>query len=307
MTRRNMTIATRESQLALWQTTFVRERLEAAHPGITVTILGMTTEGDQTLDQSLAKIGGKGLFVKELEKALIEGRADIAVHSVKDLPMEFPANLGLAAVLERESPHDVLAGHGFSDLSDLPLNARVGTSSLRRQAQLLALRPDLNINFVRGNVNTRLRKLDSGEYDAIVLAEAGLKRLNLAERVRYRLTAEECLPAAGQGVVGIECRLDDEEVIQLLQPLNDEGAMYAVSAERAVTHRLNGSCSVPIAAYAEISAQQLRLRALVAEPDGSVLLRTEQQGDRVNAADIGREAAEALLSQGAADILERCR
>lgn len=307
MSRRNITIATRESQLALWQTTYVRERLEAAHPGIAVTILGMTTEGDQTLDQSLAKIGGKGLFVKELEKALIDGRADIAVHSVKDLPMEFPANLGLAAVLERESPNDVLAGHGFTDLSDLPLNARVGTSSLRRQAQLLALRPDLSISFVRGNVNTRLRKLDGGEYDAIVLAEAGLKRLNLAERIRYRLMAEECLPAAGQGVVGVECRLDDEEVIRLLQPLNDEYAMYSVSAERAVTHRLNGSCSVPIAAFAEISDQQLRLRALVAEPDGTIVLRTEQQGVMVNAADIGREAAEDLLSQGAADILERCQ
>ncbi|QDD90789.1 hydroxymethylbilane synthase [Pseudomonas oryzihabitans] len=301
---REIRIATRQSALALWQADYVKARLEAAHPGLRVSLLPMTSRGDKLLDAPLAKIGGKGLFVKELENALLDGSADIAVHSMKDVPMEFPQGLGLYAICEREDPRDAFVSNRYARLADLPQGSVVGTSSLRRQAQLLALRPDLQIRFLRGNVNTRLAKLDADEYDAIILAAAGLIRLGFAGRIRESLTVEDSLPAGGQGAVGIECRTDDAEVHALLEPLHHVDTERRVAAERALNRRLNGGCQVPIASYAVQEGELLWLRGLVGQPDGGLLLRAEARGPLNDPAGLGVAVAEALLGQGAQAILD---
>ncbi|KAB0547285.1 hydroxymethylbilane synthase [Pseudomonas argentinensis] len=301
---REIRIATRKSALALWQAEHVKARLEHAHPGLQVSLVPMVSRGDKLLDAPLAKIGGKGLFVKELETALLEDQADIAVHSMKDVPMDFPQGLGLFCICEREDPRDAFVSNTYESLDALPAGSVVGTSSLRRQAQLLARRPDLKIHFLRGNVNTRLAKLDAGEYDAIILAAAGLIRLGFEDRIRDSIGVEHSLPAGGQGAVGIECRVGDAQLQQLLAPLNHAETALRVTAERAMNKRLNGGCQVPIACYAILEGEQLWLRGLVGEPDGSRLLRAEQRGAAQDAERLGIEVAEALLAQGAGDILK---
>jgi hydroxymethylbilane synthase len=304
MSLRPIRIATRKSALALWQAEFVKAALEQAHPGIQVSLVPMVSRGDKLLDAPLAKIGGKGLFVKELETALLENEADIAVHSMKDVPMDFPEGLGLFCICEREDPRDAFVSNTFASLDSLPTGSVVGTSSLRRQAQLLARRPDLKINFLRGNVNTRLAKLDAGEYDAIILAAAGLIRLGFAERIRSSLSTEDSLPAGGQGAVGIECRSADTDIHALLAPLHHQATAVRVTAERALNKHLNGGCQVPIACYAVLEGEQLWLRGLVGQPDGGRLLRAEQRAPASSAEILGVQVAEALLQQGAAEILQ---
>ena len=301
---REIRIATRKSALALWQAEHVKSRLEQAHPGLIVSLVPMVSRGDKLLDAPLAKIGGKGLFVKELETALLENQADIAVHSMKDVPMDFPEGLGLYCICEREDARDAFVSNTFESLDALPAGSVVGTSSLRRQAQLLARRPDLKIQFLRGNVNTRLAKLDAGEYDAIILAAAGLIRLGFEARIRSFISAEDSLPAGGQGAVGIECRSDDAELQALLAPLHHRDTADRVVAERALNKRLNGGCQVPIACYALLEGEQLWLRGLVGQPDGSALLRAEARAPRHEAERLGVEVAEALLEQGAGAILQ---
>ncbi|HBW10246.1 MULTISPECIES: hydroxymethylbilane synthase [Stutzerimonas stutzeri subgroup] len=301
---REIRIATRKSALALWQAEYVKARLEASHPGLKVSLVPMVSRGDKLLDAPLAKIGGKGLFVKELETALMENEADIAVHSMKDVPMEFPEGLGLYCICEREDPRDAFVSNHFDDLDALPPGSVVGTSSLRRQAQLLARRPDLKIQFLRGNVNTRLAKLDAGEYDAIILAAAGLIRLGFGERIRSSISVDESLPAGGQGAVGIECRTTDSELHALLECLNHAPTAIRVVAERALNKRLNGGCQVPIACYAVLEGDQLWLRGLVGQPDGTVLLRAEGRAPAADAEALGVQVAEALLDQGAEHILQ---
>ncbi|MWV10574.1 hydroxymethylbilane synthase [Pseudomonas sp. R-28-1W-6] len=301
---REIRIATRKSALALWQAEYVKARLEQAHPGLRVSLVPMVSRGDKLLDAPLAKIGGKGLFVKELETALLENEADIAVHSMKDVPMDFPAGLGLFCICEREDPRDAFVSNRFASLDALPPGSVVGTSSLRRQAQLLARRPDLKIQFLRGNVNTRLAKLDAGEYDAIILAAAGLIRLGFAARIRSSISAEDSLPAGGQGAVGIECRSADSDVQALLAPLHHVDSADRVTAERALNKHLNGGCQVPIACYALLEGDQLWLRGLVGQPDGGQLLRAEARAPRAQAELLGVQVAEQLLAQGAAEILK---
>ncbi len=301
---REIRIATRKSALALWQAEYVKARLEASHSGLKVSLVPMVSRGDKLLDAPLAKIGGKGLFVKELETALLENEADIAVHSMKDVPMEFPEGLGLYCICEREDPRDALVSNRFDSLDALPPGSVVGTSSLRRQAQLLARRPDLKIQFLRGNVNTRLAKLDAGEYDAIILAAAGLIRLGFGERIRSSIGVDESLPAGGQGAVGIECRTGDSEVHALLACLNHAPTATRVVAERALNKRLNGGCQVPIACYAVLEGEQLWLRGLVGQPDGTLLLRAEGRAPAAEAEALGVQVAEELLDQGAEQILK---
>lgn len=303
MSTRHIRIATRKSALALWQAEHVKARLEQAHPGIKVSLVPMVSRGDQLLDSPLAKIGGKGLFVKELESALLNDEADIAVHSMKDVPMEFPEGLGLYCICEREDPRDAFVSNNYASLDELPQGSVVGTSSLRRQAQLLNLRPDLEIRFLRGNVNTRLAKLDAGEYDAIILAAAGLIRLGFNDRIRSSLSDVQSLPAGGQGAVGIECRTNDTELHQLLQPLHEQNSADRIVAERALNRHLNGGCQVPIACYAVLEDDQLWLRGLVGQPDGSVLLRAEARAPRADAEALGISVAKDLLAQGAGEIL----
>lgn len=296
-------IATRKSTLALWQAEYVKQQLELHHPDIQVELVKMTSQGDRILDAPLAKIGGKGLFVKELENALLEGRADIAVHSMKDVPMEFPAGLGLGVICPREDPRDAFVSNHFTSLDELPPGAIVGTSSLRRQCQLLAARPDLTINFLRGNVNTRLGKLDDGQYNAIILAAAGLIRLEMADRIKAYLDTKISLPAAGQGAVGIELRVDDEVTRQLIAPLHDEETAITVGAERAMNKRLNGGCQVPIGGFAELKDDQLFLRGLVGSPGGQTIYRSEVQCAAHEYESAGIQVAESLLEQGADRIL----
>ncbi len=300
-----LTIATRESPLALWQAEFVQSALRAGHTGLEVELLGMTSRGDQLIDVPLTKVGGKGLFVKELETALLDGSADIAVHSMKDVPMEFPEGLRLGVICRREDPRDAFVSNNFNTMDELPAGSVVGTSSLRRECQLRARRPDLQVKFLRGNVNTRLRKLDEGQYDAIILASAGLIRLGMGERIRQPIATTDSLPAAGQGAVGIELRCDDDEVFAQLQLLHHEPTSRCVLAERALNQRLQGGCQVPIAAFAELddSGENLYLRALVGKPDGSLLLRAEARAPSSEAEALGIAVAEDLLSQGAAAIL----
>ena len=299
----DIVIATRESPLALWQAYYVRDALQAAHPGIEVELLGMTSRGDQILDVPLAKVGGKGLFVKELETALLDERAHIAVHSMKDVPMEFPEGLELGVICEREEPADAFVSNRYENLGALPAGAVVGTSSLRRECQLRERRPDLEVKFLRGNVNTRLRKLDEGEYDAIILACAGLLRLDMAERIRSAIPVTDSLPAGGQGAVGIELRASDARTRELLQPLHHGPTAERVRAERALNRRLEGGCEVPIAAYAVHEGDQLWLRGLVGRPDGSSTLRAEARGHRCEGEALGVRVADLLLEAGAADIL----
>jgi len=275
--------------------------------GITVELLPMTTKGDRIQDRSLAAIGGKGLFIKELETALEERRADMAVHSMKDVPGEIPKGLMIAAVLPRADARDALITRGPLRLEDLPRGARLGTSSLRRQAQLLAARPDLRIEALRGNVDTRLKRLDNGELDAIVLACAGLTRLGLESRIAARLDPKVSLPAVGQGVIGIECRTDDSESCEALSAVNDAATRTAVDAERAFAHRLGGSCQSPIAAYAQVERERISLTGLVAEPDGSRLLRDTISGSAANAQALGEQLAERVLAAGAGELLQRLR
>ncbi|AZD25224.1 MULTISPECIES: hydroxymethylbilane synthase [Pseudomonas] len=303
MSSREIRIATRKSALALWQAEHVKARLEAAHPGLIVTLVPMVSRGDKLLDSPLSKIGGKGLFVKELETALLENEADIAVHSMKDVPMDFPEGLGLFCICEREDPRDAFVSNTYSSLDELPAGSVVGTSSLRRQAQLLARRPDLQIRFLRGNVNTRLAKLDAGEYDAIILAAAGLIRLGFEDRISSSISVDDSLPAGGQGAVGIECRTADSEIHKLLAPLHHADTADRVTAERALNKHLNGGCQVPIACYAVLEGDQLWLRGLVGEPSGGVLLSAEARAPRSAAAALGVQVAEDLLAQGADDIL----
>jgi hydroxymethylbilane synthase len=300
-------IATRKSQLALWQANHVAMLLRQSHTGLEVELVPMVTQGDRILDRSLSSIGGKGLFIKELEVALEEQRADIAVHSMKDLPGDLPDGLIIAAVLERADARDALLSAKATRLDGLPGGARVGTSSLRRQAQLLAARPDLTIQALRGNVDTRLRRLDVGEMDAIVLACAGLTRLGLESRITARLDPRICLPAVAQGVIGIECRSADARILGLVSVLNHRPTRIAVDAERAFAHRLGGSCQSPIAAHARLEGQRLILDGLVAEPDGSRLLRDALSGSIDDPAAVGRQLAEQILAAGAGPLLERLR
>jgi hydroxymethylbilane synthase len=298
-------IATRESPLALWQAEHVRSALGIAYPELRVELLGMTSRGDQLLDVPLAKVGGKGLFVKELETALLDGSADIAVHSMKDVPMDFPTGLGLGVICEREDPSDAFVSNRYQTLDELPAGSVVGTSSLRRECQLRERRPDLKVKFLRGNVNTRLRKLDEGEYDAIILASAGLVRLGFSERIAQSMPFEYSLPAGGQGAVGIELRTADHDMRRLLQVLHHEPTAQRVTAERAMNQRLQGGCQVPIAGFAEHIAggARLRLRGLVGKPDGSVILRAESDAAVAQAQQLGEQVADQLLELGAAEIL----
>lgn len=300
-------IATRQSSLAMWQAEYVQAALRRAHPELEVVLLPMTTRGDQLLDSPLAKIGGKGLFIKELEVAMLEGRADIAVHSMKDVPMAFPDELELRVICEREDFRDAFVSNEYGAFVDLPEGATVGSSSLRRQSQLKALRPDLTISDLRGNVNTRLSKLDRGDYDAIILAVAGLKRLGMEDRIRESLDTTVCLPSGGQGAVGIECRRDDTHIHELIDVLQHQPSAITVTAERSMNKRLNGGCQVPIACLAEFTApdmKELWVRGLVAEVDGSRILRSEARGPASEAAVLGEQVADDLLAQGAGRILE---
>ncbi|WP_018868878.1 hydroxymethylbilane synthase [Thioalkalivibrio sp. ALgr3] len=297
-------IATRKSPLAMWQAEHVAERLRAAHPDRPVELVGMTTQGDRVLDSPLAKIGGKGLFVKELENALLEDRADIAVHSVKDVPMELPEGLALPVILDREDPLDAFVSNHYGHVDELPQGARVGSSSLRRQCQLRARRPDLEVHDLRGNVNTRLGKLDAGEYDAILLAAAGLKRLGFDARIRNCLEPEVSLPAVGQGAIAIECRDGDNEVEARIASLNDPDTSDRVRAERAFNRRLEGGCQVPLAAHAILESDGgLWLRGLVGAVDGSQLLQREVRGPRAEAEALGILLADELLELGAGELL----
>ena len=296
-------IATRKSPLALWQAEFVKAELEKNHPDLQVELVPMSTKGDKILDTPLAKIGGKGLFVKELEVAMLEGRADIAVHSMKDVPMEFPQGLELAVICEREDPLDAFVSNNYSRIDELPQGAIVGTSSLRRQCQLKAQRPDLDIRDLRGNLGTRLGKLDEGQYDAIILAAAGLIRLEMPHRIAQKIPADFILPAGGQGAVGIECRSDDEKTRSLLACLNHQETAYRVKAERAVNNQLQGGCQVPIGAFARIDEEQMTIDALVGAIDGSEIIQHQISGSVEHAEKLGVEIAEQLLADGADRIL----
>lgn len=297
-------IATRRSPLALWQAHYVKTQLEIHHPSLRVELLTMVTKGDILLDTPLAKIGGKGLFIKELEQALLDGHADIAVHSMKDIPAEFPQGLAIAAICQREDPRDAFVSNLYASIATLPHGATVGTSSLRRQCQLRAQRPDLVIETLRGNVGTRLSKLDEGHFDAIILAAAGLKRLDLAERITCFIEPEEMLPAAGQGAVGIECRITDVALCELLAPLNDTVTQAQVLCERAMSNKLQGGCQVPIGSFAVSCGDRLMLRALIGEPDGSKLLQVQLEGDITRAQELGEQAAALLQEKGAQAILD---
>lgn len=308
MSTRILRIATRESPLALWQARHVQARLEAAHPGLSVELVPMTTRGDQILDSPLSRIGGKGLFIKELEVAILEGRADIAVHSMKDVPMEFPEGLGLMAICEREDCRDAFISNRYASFAELPPGAVVGSSSLRRQCQLRERRPDLVLRDLRGNVGTRLGKLDAGDYDAIILASAGLLRLGMPERIREALAIDVALPACGQGAIGIEGRADDEATRKLLEPLHHRATALCVLAERAMNARLQGGCQVPIAALATLAgsgdSERLHLRGLVGSVDGSQVLRSEISGASSLGEELGVMLADDLLQQGARAILD---
>jgi hydroxymethylbilane synthase len=303
MTAETIRIATRKSPLALWQAEHVAAELQRHHPGLEVELVKMTTRGDKILDSPLAKVGGKGLFVKELEQGMLEGRADIAVHSMKDVPVEFPEGLHLAVVLDRAEHRDAFVSNTYETLEALPDGARVGTCSLRRQCQLLAWRDDLEIRDLRGNVNSRLAKLDAGDFDAIILAGAGLLRLGFGDRIRQLLAPEQSLPAIGQGAIGIECRAEDARVNALLAPLADPETSIRVAAERALNARLMGGCQVPIAGYAELDGDALWLRGLVGSPDGTELIRGERRGTAADAETLGTGLAEELLARGADRIL----
>ena len=302
---KTLKIATRQSPLALWQAEHIRARLNALYPDLTVELVKFVTQGDKILDTPLAKIGGKGLFVKELEAALLDGRADLAVHSMKDVPMHLPEGLTLAVICEREDPLDAFVSNHYMHFGELPLGAKVGTSSLRRKCQILQLRPDLEIVDLRGNVGTRLSKLDDGLYDAIILASAGLKRLGLADRIRHCLAPIMSLPAVGQGALGLECRSDDAELLKLIAPLQHEETSICVRAERAFNAYLEGGCQVPIAGYATLlNDDQLQIEGRVGSVDGQTLLKEQLVGEIANAEQLGEQLAQRLLAQGAGELLK---
>ncbi len=300
---KKLIIATRESQLALWQAHHIRDRLQTLHPGLTVELLGMTTLGDQILDSPLSRVGGKGLFVKELEQAMLADQAHLAVHSLKDVPMDLPEGFELTAIPPREDPRDALVSNRYKSLAALPQGARVGTSSLRRQSQLRARYPHLDVDTLRGNVNTRLRKLDEDQYDAIILASAGLKRLGFAERIAAILSPEESLPAAGQGALGIEIRSGQPEIAQLLAPLNDPVTAACVRAERAMSRLLQGGCQAPIGGYATAKNGRLHLRGFVADLEGVRVYRAEAEGEMADPDALGLRVGQALIDQGADQLL----
>lgn len=302
--KKTLKIATRQSPLALWQAEYIRDRLEQLHPQLQVELVTFVTQGDKILDTPLAKIGGKGLFVKELEAALMDGRADLAVHSMKDVPMQLPEGLALAVICEREDPFDAFVSNNYEKFEDLPQGAKLGTSSLRRKSQILKQRPDLEVIDLRGNVGTRLSKLDAGLYDAIILASAGLKRLGLNERIRHSLTAEVSLPAVGQGALGLECRSNDEEILALIMPLMHAETNACVRAERAFNAYLEGGCQVPIAGFATLENQTLSLEGRVGSADGQTLLRSNVQGAAEDAEKLGVQLAQNLLQQGAGELLK---
>ncbi|SFV76757.1 Porphobilinogen deaminase [hydrothermal vent metagenome] len=301
---KTLKIATRKSPLALWQAEHVKARLEALYPALTVELIKMTTKGDQILNSPLSKIGGKGLFIKELEVGMMEGVADIAVHSMKDVPYEIPPGFELGAILERENPFDAFVSNQYNTIEDLPQGAKVGTCSMRRIVQLKDKRPDLEILDLRGNVNTRLKKLDDGEFDAIILACAGLIRLKFEDRIKQEIPAIDSLPAVGQGAVGIEIRENDTEILDLIKPLIDEQTTYRVSSERAMNARLEGGCSVPIAGYATISGDQINLTGLVGNVESGVILKHQVTGHVSEAESLGVSLADTLIEMGAKDILK---
>jgi hydroxymethylbilane synthase len=301
---KTLKIATRKSPLALWQAEHVKARLEALYPALTVELIKMTTKGDQILNSPLSKIGGKGLFIKELEVGMMEGVADIAVHSMKDVPYEIPPGFELGAILERENPFDAFVSNQYNSIEDLPQGAKVGTCSMRRIVQLKDKRPDLEILDLRGNVNTRLKKLDNGEFDAIILACAGLIRLKFEDRIKQEIPAIDSLPAVGQGAVGIEIRENDTEILDLIKPLIDEQTTYRVSSERAMNARLEGGCSVPIAGYATISGDQINLTGLVGNVESGVILKHQVTGHVSEAESLGVSLADTLIEMGAKDILK---
>jgi hydroxymethylbilane synthase len=303
----SLVIASRESRLAMWQAEHVRDRLAVLYPQCSITILGMTTRGDQILDRTLSKVGGKGLFVKELEVAMAEGRADLAVHSLKDMPMELPEGFMLGAVLEREDPRDAFVSNDYASLAELPSGAVVGTSSLRRQALIAARFPSLVIQPLRGNLDTRLAKLDRGEYAAIILAAAGLKRLGLPQRIRSFIAPEESLPAPGQGAMTIEIRSSRSDLLAMLAPLNDTDSARAVTAERTLSRHFGGSCQIPLAAFATVDGAAMRLRAMVATPDGLRVASADLSGPADGPEALGHRIAVQLEALGAAAILEACR
>lgn len=304
MTPLTLRIVTRESPLAMWQAHFVKNALAVFYPKIDIEILGITTEADRLLESSLESLGGKGAFVKELEQALINGRADIAVHSMKDVTVNLPAELAVPVVLEREDPRDVLVSNRYRRFVDLPEAACVGTSSLRRKSQLMATRPDLKIMDIRGNVGTRLRKLDEGQFDALILAAAGVKRLGLEDRISEHFSTQNILPAVSQGALGIEIHKDNTEVLSLIEPLCDRATQLCVNAERALNRRLGGDCHVPIAAHAEIQGSMLTLNALVGRLDGSEMIRSSCNGAMDEAESLGDKLGQELLDKGAGSILQ---
>lgn len=301
---KTLKIATRQSPLAMWQAEHISDRLEQLHPQVKVELVTFVTQGDKILDTPLAKIGGKGLFVKELEAALLDGRADLAVHSMKDVPMHLPEGLELAVICEREDPFDAFVSNQYEKFEDLPQGAKLGTSSLRRKCQVLKQRPDLDVIDLRGNVGTRLSKLDAGQYDAIILASSGLKRLGLHERIRHTLDAQVSLPAVGQGALGLECRSNDQEILDLIMPLMHQETDVCVRAERAFNAYLEGGCQVPIAGYATLEGQTISLEGRVGSPDGQTLLIQQVQGTTAQAEELGVTLAKALLDLGAGDLLK---
>ncbi len=302
--KKTLRIATRKSPLAMWQAEFVKAELEKVFPALEIELLPMSTKGDKILDVPLAKIGGKGLFIKELEDSMMAGEADIAIHSMKDVPMELPEGFALGAILERHAPTDAFVSNNYATFESLPKGAILGTSSLRRKAQLLAARPDLDVRDLRGNVGTRLGKMDAGEYDAIVLATSGLQRLKLDERIRHEISPELCLPAVTQGTLGIEYFENDKEILDIIKVLNHRDSEIRSIAERAMNHRLEGGCQVPIGVFAELNDDKISMRGLVGELDGSVILTASIEGDKADAKALGIALAEKLLDQGAKAILD---
>ena len=298
-------IVTRESPLALWQAQFVRARLQETHPGLSVGIKTVKTIADRFLHKSLSEMGGKGVFVKELEQALLNNEADLAVHSMKDVTVDMPAGLTIAAIMEREDPRDVFISNRYPSLGEMPEDARVGTSSLRRQCQLKAAYPELSLREIRGNVGSRLQKLDNGSYDSLILAAAGMKRLGMERRIRTFLDVAEILPAIGQGALGIETRSDDAQAERFVRPLDHTPTRLCVHAERALSRKLYGGCHLPLAGYAHISGETLFMSALVGSPDGSRIVKDTISGNAVHAEKLGNELAEGLLLQGADEILEK--
>ena len=301
--KKTLRIATRKSALALWQANHVQDLLKEAHPGIEIELVKIVTQGDRILDRPLSEIGGKGLFLKELERAMLDGEADLAVHSMKDVPAEMAEGLVLDAVLPRANPYDALVSRGGQMLADLPAGSRVGTSSLRRKSQLLALRPDLEVADLRGNVDTRLRKLDEGQYDAIILACAGLQRLGLGERITETLQQPDWLPASTQGIIGLQCRQDDSDTQSLIEPLADSDTMVVASAERAVARVLEATCQVPLAAHAVLESGTVRLKSIVSTTDGKESIRASGEAPASDAVALGERVAADLLTNGAGRII----